>query len=171
MSDDRLIVSALERAEAPHRDRVRTRVFALVLMAAFFLTLMAGLAAGMSVFSSVSNAQARVADTHLTAGYLANIVRMNDRAASVEAGQGPEGPALVLVENLDTGSYETRIYRYAGSVVQEYAVSGREYRPEDAVRLFDSSEFSFDVRDGLLTITTDAGSHSVALRSWRGVRS
>jgi hypothetical protein len=74
----------------------------------------------------------------------------------------------VLVERLRSGTYETRIYLYQGHVVEQYAVAAKPYEPEKATPIVPSETFSFSFEDGLLTITTDAGSAEVALRSVRG---
>ena len=83
-------------------------------------------------------------------------------------GSGPEGPSLVLVEYLDTGTYETRIYLINGAIVEEYAISGTPYDASRAVKLADSSKLLFSYEDGLLTIVTDQGTTEVALRSMQG---
>ena len=71
----------------------------------------------------------------------------------------------MLVENIDGNSYETRIYRFEGHIVQEYAISGKEYAPTRATELFESNTFDFSLDGQLLTITTDQGSFDIALRS------
>ena len=79
-----------------------------------------------------------------------------------------EGPALVLRETLPGGVYETRLYRYDGVIMEEYALADAPYDPEKATAIVVSSVFDFTYRDGLLTLTTDAGTVSVALRSGGG---
>ena len=80
----------------------------------------------------------------------------------------PEGDALLLLEHLRSGTYETRIYLYQGHIVEEYAPEGKPYAPEKATQIMMSDNFSFDYEAGLLTITTDAGSTEVALRCAKG---
>jgi hypothetical protein len=104
----------------------------------------------------------------LESGLLANSVHVADAADAVEVGEGPEGKALVLVERLDSGTYETRIYQYAGNIVQEYAIQGRDYTPDRAQVLTPSATFDFSLSDNLLTVSTDQGLFNVALRSDQG---
>ena len=104
----------------------------------------------------------------LESGLLANSVHVADAANAVEVGAGPEGDALVLVERLDNGTYETRIYQYQGNIVQEYAIAGRDYSPDRAQVLAPSTTFEFSYEDNLLTVKTDQGSFDVALRSRQG---
>lgn len=81
-----------------------------------------------------------------------------------------DGPALVLRETLPSGVYETRLYRYDGVIMEEYTLADAPYEPGKATPIVRSSVFDFSYRDGLLTIVTDAGEASVALRSAGGER-
>ena len=162
------MASAFERSKAPERERSSSRLFTVVLMAVFFVVLMFGLAAGASIYSSIAGVKAHTDDVHIQAGLLANTVHVNDAIFAVEQGQGPEGPALVLVEALDTGTFETRVYQYEGTIYQEYAFAGRPYNPANATPLFKSEVFAFSFDGELITVTTDKGTLDVALRSKQG---
>jgi len=162
------VVSAFERSKTPERQRSTSRLFTVVLMAVFFIVLMFGLAAGANIYSSVVSVKTHTDDVHIQAGLLANTVHVNDAIFAVEQGEGPEGPALVLVEALDTGTFETRIYQYEGTIYQEYAFAGRQYNPANATPLFKSETFDFSFDGELITMTTDKGTLGVALRSNQG---
>ena len=162
------LVQAFERSKTPEKSRTTSHAFTLLLMAVFFLVLMGGLAAGAQIYSSVVDTQARTNDVHLQSGLMANTVHVNDSVFAVEQGEGPEGPALVLVEAIDSGAYETRIYTYGGTLYQEYAIAGRDYNPKHATPLFKTNTFSFDFDGKLLSVTTDLGTLDVALRSTQG---
>ena len=166
---DYSMVAAFERLKEPARGRTSNRLFTVLLMAVFFIVLMIGLAAGVHMYQQVSRAQAETNDLHLQSGLLANTVHVNDTGGGVSTGEGPEGPALVLTEQLASGTYETRIYLYEGHVVQEYAIAGRDYNPASASKLAQASRFEFSYDDnGLITLTTDSGSYNVTLRSAQG---
>lgn len=162
------LVSAFERSKKPETNRAPAKMFTLILMAVFFIALMGGLAAGAGVYSSVAQVKSYNDDVHLQSGLLANTVHVNDSVYAVERGEGPEGPALVLVESLDYGTFETRVYQYKGTIFTEYAISGREYNPTSATPLFKSDTFEFAFDGELLTMTTDKGTLEVALRSSQG---
>lgn len=83
---------------------------------------------------------------------------------STEARSLLQGPALVLRETLPSGVYETRLYRYDGTIMEEYAMEGAPYDPEKATPIVKSSIFDFSYTGGLLTLKTDAGEAVVALR-------
>ena len=162
------VVSAFERSKRGTRKEASSRTFTIVLMAVFFVVLMAGLAAGVSIYRSVAQVQTSANDMRLESGLLANSVHVADAADAVEVGQGPEGPMLVLVEKLASGDYETRIYQHQGNIVQEYAIAGRALAPDRAQVLAPSATFDVSFAGNLLTVKTDQGSFDVALRSQQG---
>ena len=162
---DYAVVSAFERSKVDQTKRGSGRTFTMILMAVFFILLMIGLAAGVTIYRGVATQHERTNNLHMQSGLLVNTVRMNDATDMVALGAGPEGDALVLVERLDSGTYETRIYQYEGDIVQEYAISGRPYKPENAVKLVTSDVFEFSYEDGVLSIMTDQGIFDVAIRS------
>lgn len=162
------VVSAFERSKDEKKPNGSARAFTVLLMAVFFIALMAGLAGGATMYRSIYETQAHTDDVHLQAGLIANTVHVNDSLSAVGEGEGPEGRALVLVETLDSGTYETRLYLYKGQMMQEYAISGRDYNPTTATPLFKTNTFEFSFDGELLTITTDKGTCDVAMRSRQG---
>ena len=163
------IVQAFERSkEQGEKQRSSSRLFVVILMCVFFVALMGGLASGVVMYKHVADVQEQVNESHLQSGLMANIVHVNDVLYSVTSGEGPEGDALVLVEEINGTAYETRIYQYNGAIMQEYAISGRDYAPMRATHLLDSQTFDFSFDGETLTITTDQGPVSVTLRSRQG---
>ena len=75
----------------------------------------------------------------------------------------------MLTERLESGSYETRFYLADGWLVEEYAVAGRPYGESDVTRLAVCGRFSFELADGLLTVSCDGASSRVALRCSQAV--
>lgn len=161
-------VAAFERSRELKGRQPSMRLLSTVLLAVFFIVLMVGLSAGIGIFREVSGLQEATTAQQLRTGLLSNTVHMNDLHGAVGRGQGPEGDALVLTEELESGTYETRIYLYQHQIVQEYAIAGRAYNPERAEAIAESETFGFGYEDGLLTITTDEGTLSIALRSAQG---
>jgi uncharacterized protein YodC (DUF2158 family) len=159
-------LNRLRQYEQP-RKRNYIFIFEALLFALIVGLLLAALAAGVGVYKNISDK--RTADEQGRAGLtlIANSVRNADAIDAIGVGAGPEGQALVLSEYADSGTYETRIYEYQGNVVEEYAVSGTSYTPGRASQVVSSDSFSFSYAKGLLTISTDQGSTSIALRSVR----
>lgn len=146
----------------PGRSR---QVFAVLLLALFVVALLGTLAAGTTAYQRLVARDDRTSERRSSLGVIVNAVRATDAEGSVERGIGPEGDALVLVERLESGTYETRIYLADGWIVEEYAPAGTAYDPAGATRIAESSSFGFEVRGSLLEMSCDAGTAQVALRS------
>ena len=168
MNIDYTTIASIERPKRENGRPFALRLFALALMGVFFVALMACLAVGVQVFGKAADVQQRTDQLHLQSGFLSNIVHAGDAAGAVGAAEGPEGEALVLAEELPSGTYETRLYLYRGQVCQEYAIAGRPFNPDTATPLFESDTFAFSLEGRLLHMTTDQGTVDVALRSEQG---
>lgn len=140
-------------------------VFAVALLALFLLALLGAVALGTSVYQRLNERSAAAADARSPLGVIVNAVRATDAPGSVTRGTGPEGAALVLVERLATGTYETRFYLAEGWLMEQYTVTGAPYDASGATRLAECGSFSFELEGALLTVSCDAGSARVALRS------
>lgn len=150
--------------------RAADRALMLALFAVVVLALLGLLAPGTNAYRTLAEDRDDAAALRQESGLLLNTVRANDTADAVEEGVGPEGPSLVLVERLDSGTFETRLYAYQGFIMEEYVVAGVEYDPASATRVAESQtfEFSYDGVSGLLTLVTDAGEARIALRCGGG---
>lgn len=161
-------LSKLSEASArSNTGRKYRRLFPL-LLCVFFIALLLALIAGVTVYRHVSDAQAANVSHREGIELICNIVRANDAKGAVAVGDGPEGKLLVIVQNLDSGTYETRLYLYKGSIVQEYRLTGTKYTPSKASKVTESSSFAFTYDNGLLTVSTDQGTCEVALRHLQG---
>ena len=136
-----------------------------LLFALFMVVLLLTLAAGVKMYASMIALDEDVRESRYGAGVLANSIRAADSYDAISATPGPEGEALVLTERTEAGEVQTRIYLSAGHLMQEYAVAGAHLNPGGAVEIMPTETFSFAFEDGLLTLTTDAGDVSVAIRS------
>lgn len=174
MSDLRAqrIVTIVAQQAATERQRKThdlSRPWFIVLFAAFVVIDLAAITLGINAYSDVATQQAAAEQQQLALGPIVSTIRANDADGAIARGEGPEGSSLVFIQTLDSGSYETRIYLYQGSIVEEYALAGAAYTPEKATVLSSSKSFDFDYDDGLLTLSTDAGEAHVALRSAKDV--
>lgn len=144
------------------------RLFTVLLFALFIVALLIAIMTGTGLYRALVDVRDQADTARLATGLIANSVRAADAVDAVGAGQGPEGRSLVLTERLDSGAFETRIYAYQGSIVEEYAPADAAYTPEKASPIVASERFAFTYADGLLTVETDDGSAQVALRSVTG---
>lgn len=144
------------------------QVFPPLILAVFFIALLLALISGVLVYKYITDTQAQNNAAREGSGLICNVVRANDAQHTIAAGVGPEGRSLVVLEALDSGTYETRYYLYQGKILQEYSLESAPYTPERATEVISSSTFSFSYSGGLLSVTTDQGTSEVALRSMEG---
>lgn len=138
---------------------------ALALFALFALALLLALAAGARAYSALAAQADAVKDDRFATGLLVNSVRQADAVDAVSTASGPQGEALVLTERAHGGAFQTRIYRYDGMLMLEYAAQSAPFNPQTATPVLATESFWFTLEDGLLTIGTDQGTTCVALRS------
>ncbi len=148
--------------ERKHADY--NRMFMGFLFALFLVALLFSIVTGAHVYRVLSADQVASNDDRLAQSLLVNDIRANDSIDAIARGEGPEGPSLVLVERLESGNFETRIYGYDGDIVQEYTMAGEPYKPASATPIVKSRTFDFSYSDGLVTLTTDEGISHVAIR-------
>lgn len=143
------------------------RVFPLTLFGIILLAVLILVTVGTRVYKIVVEAQADSDGRRAGLSYLSARVRAADVENSVVLGEGPEGTALVLLEeDVDGSVYETRIYLYEGWIMEEYTVAGAEFSPSDAVAVSKTNSFApVFIKDNLLEITTDQGVVKAALRT------
>lgn len=144
------------------------RIFTVTLFAFIVIFLLLTLLAGVRVYSTVNDSREVSDENRMGLSLLANSVKLNDTAGAIGVGEGPEGSSLVLTERLESGNYETRIYKYNGMIVEEYSVAENAYTPERSREIVQSERFEFEYNEGLLTIYTDQGEINVALHSAGG---
>lgn len=149
------------------RPRARTTLM-LVLFAVVVLALFAAVSVGAFAYGNLVQGREDAAILRQGTGLVSNIVRAADAADAVCTGEGPEGPALVLVESVKSGVYETRIYAFEGQILEEYAPQDTPYTPSRATVVEQSGTLGFSFEGGLLFVQTDAGTSRVALRCAEG---
>ncbi len=159
------MISVIEKARGRQDSVPSERLLSVALMGVYFIVLMWGLAMGATMLRAAVEAQSHANQLHLQSGLVTGVVHGGDFADAVSLGDGPEGDSLVLSRTIGERTYETRIYQYDGSVMEEFTVAGNPYNPTSATQLMPSSTFDLRLEGSLVTFTTDEGSFCVALRS------
>ena len=144
------------------------RMFPQLVLGVFFIALLLALTTGALVYKSIIDSAAQSSSSRQGAALVCNAVHANDAQGAIATGTGPEGRSLVIVEELQSGTFETRFYLYQNKILQEYSIAGTPYTPEKASVVADSDTFEFTYSKGLLSVTTDQGTSNVALRSAQG---
>ena len=146
-----------------------SRIFTALLFLLFIAALLIALVIGTNVYSSLQHVYQTANGERLANNLVANVIHANDAVDSIAVGKGPEGKSLVLIENTDNGTFETRGYLYKGKIIEEYSMAGTPYTPERATEVIVPSDiFDFSYANGCMTIVTDQGETKVALRSVKG---
>lgn len=146
-------------------------IFVVLMFAVLACALVAAFVSGAQTYRHIQNDSSHASQLRQSTTLLANAVRSADATQAVRQGEGPQGAALVLVETLDSGSYETRLYLHDGWIVQEYVPAAAPVNPEGATRLVRSESFWFDIRPDSIELGCDGGQTVVALRSHQATAS
>ncbi len=171
MTSERADIVEAVSLSASHRTKKGVswqRAFSILLFSVFIIVDLLALVAGASSYGSLVEMQNKNDARITTLGPIISSVRANDGQKSVTTAKGPEGDALVLVSSDAEGTYETRIYLYEGSIVQEYALADSPYAPKKATVLASSSIFEFSYDNDILSVTTESGTAKIALRNEQG---
>ena len=147
--------------------RKSDRSFTLVLFAMVVLSLLLVFMLGVNVYKSLTQSREENGNLRQEQSLVTTLIRSVDEMDGASAGTGPEGSSLVLTEHFNNTAFETRFYLYKGYLCEEYAAAANAYSPELAAKIAKTSVFSFNINEdtGLLSITTDAGTAYIALRS------
>lgn len=146
------------------------RMLTLVLFAVIVICLLATLALGVNVYRNMVEHESELQQVRLETSLLSNSLSQLDHADAVSVRQGPQGAMVVASEESGGSTFESRFYLYDGWLVEEYVLGSIAPDPQSASQIARTSVFDAQLDDkrGLLTITTDAGTTHVAIRSGKG---
>ena len=125
---------------------------AALFLAGFFLLVILG---AQSYRNTVSVQSGNMGSRALNS-YIATSAKANDTAVGLNISEGPEGQTLVIADG-DTG-YALRIYKYKGSLVEDFAAIDSPLSPDSAMVIGQTEIFTVEASDnGVYTVMTDAG--------------
>jgi len=152
----------LKRATRSYLGLYAIGVSALFLAGFFLLVIF-----GAQTYRGVVSVQTENNTNRALLSYFATCISSNDRNGAVEIRDSEYGQVLVIPDG-DSG-YGIKIYCYEGKLMEAYASLSAELMPEEDVAIGQTQLFHAEMlRDGLLKITTDAGSTLIRLRSEGG---
>ncbi len=121
-------------------------------LAGFFLLVVFG----AQTYRGIVQGQTENNHTRELLGYLATCARANDSEGALQIGTYGDGSMLVIADG--TSGYAFRIYRYEGSLVEDYGPMDSEVNPETAMVIGETDIFWIEERqEGVFVVTTDAG--------------
>ena len=125
---------------------------------------------GAQTYRNTTGGQSGNAQTRALLAYVASVVRANDAAGAVYPAEnpGPEETAVLVVE--DGSGYASRIYRYQGYLVEDYAETSAPYDPENAMKIGETGRFGLEYHpeEAVLLVETDQGTARLHLRASAG---
>ena len=133
---------------------------AALFLACFFLLVLFG----SLTYRNAVRSQSRNYDARSLTAYITTIVRANDSENSVSVYDSDYGTVLSVADG-DSG-FAFRIYRYGGSLVEDYEEIGSDLMPDSAQIIGDTE--IFDVKrpeSDLFEVYTDAGCAMIGVRS------
>lgn len=132
-----------------------TMGIAAFFLAGFFLLVVFG----AQTYRGIVEGQTQNNHTRALSGYLATCARAYDSEGSVTVfyDESREGLPVLVMEDRDSG-YALRLYKYEGSLVEDYAQAGSELNPDLAMVIGETETFLVrEVSEGIFEVTTDAG--------------
>ncbi|MBQ7599549.1 MAG: DUF4860 domain-containing protein [Clostridia bacterium] len=140
-----------------------TIAIAALFLAGFFVLVLFG----ALTYRNTVEIRSRNYGTRGLSSYISTSIKGNDTKDGVSVEDSEHGQVLVLTQKGSGGAeYAVRIYRYGGSLVEDFAKAGAPLSPENAQIIGGCEIFTVKkISESLLEITTDAGSVTVNLRS------
>ncbi|NLA69982.1 MAG: DUF4860 domain-containing protein [Clostridiales bacterium] len=143
----------------------KSRISEMVRYAVAIVILLAMVFLAVNSYQAITTMQNENNDFRKELSYLANKVRAADTTGAVEVNSGKYGDALVIIDNTESGAYETRIYEDDGILYEEYQAQGTEYNKELATKITSTDKYKVSKADNVISIETDSGKTIVSLRA------
>ena len=148
-------------------------VFALILFAAFAVSILMVLTTGAQAYQNVRNSVENHYSENTCVSYIVMKLRHYDDAdCEVTIGDIEGTPALMLGEFINDEKYITAIYYHDGYVRELYADGGYEFTLDEGFEIIEAQEFTFtSPAAGLYKISCvgtggGAANATVSLRDW-----
>ncbi|MBP5750122.1 MAG: DUF4860 domain-containing protein [Firmicutes bacterium] len=107
-------------------------------------------------------------DSRVLLSYVSTCLKSCDEAGCVRIAE-QDGSSVLVIADGDSG-YASRLYLIDGVLVEDYSEIDAPLDPEDAQTIGETSVFLVEEeKEGLLSVTTDAGKSYVYVRSKGGV--
>ena len=124
----------------------------LLLFGVFAVSILAVLLSGAGVYRRLAERDDHSYDRRTAVQYVATRVRQADQAGGVSVRTFEGCPALILSEEIEGETYETRIYHYDGYIRELFTDVTGEFSPEDGEKIMKAEELLFSVENENLTV-------------------
>ena len=142
------------------------RPFLLVLFGVFAAVMLVALLVGLQGYRAIADERNAVDDQRIAYGSLVNTVKAFDSNDAFSVSEYEGNDVLSMMQRTSAGTYLMQLYVHDGMLMQQYSVAAdAQLAPETAHPLFATDTFRVTYENYLLTLTTDAASPSVYLRT------
>lgn len=125
-------------------------LLALMVFGVFAACLLFLLLTGADVYQKMRQRDTATYESRTAVQYMTTRVRQADRAERITAEMFDGLDALVLLEEIDGETYETKLYCYDGWLTELYAAADSDLSPADGEKILELRELELSLQDGLL---------------------
>ena len=144
-------------------------LYSIGIAALFLLGFFLLIVFGAQNYRNAVAAQHENNDSRVLLSYVSTCIRGNDQTDCVRIREENGNTVLVIAD--EESGYASRLYLSKGNLVEDYAETDAALDPANAQIIGETTVFTVEeVQEGLLCVTTDAGSSLICLRSKGGVQ-
>jgi len=125
-------------------------LLALMVFGVFAACLLFLLLTGADVYQKMRQRDTATYESRTAVQYMTTRVRQADRAESITAEMFDGLDALVLQEEIEGETYETKLYCYDGWLTELYAAADSDLSPADGEKILELKGLELSLQDGLL---------------------
>jgi len=125
-------------------------LLALMVFGVFAACLLFLLLTGADVYQKMRQRDTATYESRTAVQYMTTRVRQADRAESITAEAFDGLDALVLLEEIEGETYETKLYCYDGWLTELYAAAGSDLSPAAGEKILELKALELSLEDGLL---------------------
>lgn len=129
-----------------------TGLAALLVFTVFAVCILSVLLTGADVYQRIAEREEHNYDRRTAAQYITTRVRQADRSGSLSVESFGGVDVLVLREEIDGDSYETRVYCFEGYIRELFTVAGGDFTPGDGEKLLRAAGLSFQWETPVLSV-------------------
>jgi len=125
-------------------------LLALMVFGVFAACLLFLLLTGADAYQKMRQRDTATYESRTAVQYMTTRVRQADRAESITAEMFDGLDALVLQEEIEGETYETKLYCYDGWLTELYAAADSDLSPADGEKILELKGLELSLQDGLL---------------------
>ena len=125
-------------------------LLALMVFGVFAACLLFLLLTGADAYQKMRQRDTATYESRTAVQYMTTRVRQADRAESITAEAFDGLDALVLLEEIEGETYETKLYCYDGWLTELYAAAGSDLSPAAGEKILELKALELSLEDGLL---------------------